>query len=60
MQKCCHKTEKEVKKQIALKIYHLTQNVMWENEAEREGRGRSFIKPDDLKRLCDVIERIIL
>ena len=48
------------KAELTFRILYLTQNLLWENEAEREVKGLPFINPDNLKRICDYIETVLI
>jgi len=45
-------------KEIFKKLYSLSHDVIWDVEATREIEGKSFIMPNDLNRITELIDDI--
>ena len=50
--------EKTTKEKLLDKLYSLSHDVIWDIEANREIEGKSFIMPNDLNRITELIDDI--
>ncbi len=53
MKKCCQQNVKDI-----FKILNQYEDLLWEQEAEREVQGKNFINPADLERVSNFTQRI--